>query len=254
MTLKRIDYTYRGKPSHKYELDGIEVPGVTTILSKAIPKPALVGWGIKSVAEYAADNLDTLVAMEPLGRDAMLKVLKASPYAERDAKAQRGTDVHALAEQLIKGEAVEVPPHLSAHVHNYVRFLDEWKVKPVLTEVTVGSRRWKYAGSLDLIADLPDGRRIIADLKTSKGIYPETAWQVAAYKWAEFYIDADGNEQSMADLNITHGYAIHVTDKHYAVHPLDISEDTFRTFQHAAFLASRIASASLLVGGPEVAA
>jgi len=33
MTLVRVDRTYRGKPTHHYELDGQRVDGVTSILS-----------------------------------------------------------------------------------------------------------------------------------------------------------------------------------------------------------------------------
>lgn len=255
MSLKRIDRTYRGKPTHHYELDGERVPGVTTILNDAVPKPALVGWGIRSVAEYAADNLDTLNEMRAgMGRDAIVAALKQSPYADRDAAARRGTEVHALAEQLIHGTEVDVPAELAGHVEAYVRFLDDWKPQPVLTEVVVGSRTWKYAGSCDLIADLPDGRRVIADLKTTRsGIYGETALQVAAYANADFYLDADGNEQPMKDLGITHGMAIHVTDTGYAVHPLDIGEGTFQTFTHLCFVAQRIKGLRDLVGAAVVA-
>ena len=40
-----------GRATHWYvDANGLKVPGVTTILKDGIPKPALVGWGIKSVA------------------------------------------------------------------------------------------------------------------------------------------------------------------------------------------------------------
>jgi hypothetical protein len=251
MALKRIDRTYRGKPTHHYELDGEKVSGVTTILSDALPKPALLPWGIKSVAEYAADHLDRLVEMQPMGREAIVSALKQAPYTDRDTAAKRGTEVHSLAEKLIHGEEVDVPEELAGHVDSYVRFLDDWKPQPVLTEVVVGSRRWRYAGSLDLIADLPDGRRVIADVKTTRsGIYGETALQVAAYRYAEFYLDAEGNEQSMADLGITDAFAIHVTGNGYSVHPLAADEDAFKTFQHACFMAGRIKALKGLVGAP----
>jgi hypothetical protein len=48
------------------------------------------------------------------------------------------------------------------------------------------------------------------DIKTGeKGIYAETALQLAAYKAAEYYVDADGDEQPMYDVE--HCGAIHVT-------------------------------------------
>ena len=43
-----------GRATHWYvDANGLKVPGVTTLIGNGLPKPALVGWGIKSVAEYA---------------------------------------------------------------------------------------------------------------------------------------------------------------------------------------------------------
>lgn len=252
MSLKRVDYMRSGKQHHRYELDGERVPGVTSILSEALPKPALLPWGIRSVAEYAARNLDALNTMRDsgMGEAAIVSALKQSPYTERDAAAKRGTEVHALAEQLIHGREVDVPAELAAHVDSYVRFLDDWKPTPVVTEAVVASRRWKYAGSLDLIADLPDGRRVIADVKTSKSVYGETALQCAAYAHAEVRLDESGTELPMVE-GITHGYVIHVTGNGYSVHPIDIGEDTFKTFTHLCYVASKVRGIRDLIGPAE---
>lgn len=256
MSLKRIDYTYRGKPSHRYELDGVKVPGVTTLIGDGLPKPALLPWGIKSVATYAANNIDALVDMRAQGMsaDAITAALKATPYAERDAAAKRGTEVHALGEQLIHGLEVEVPAELSGYVDAYVRFLDEWKPTPIAVEAACGSRRWQYAGTWDIVADLPDGRRVLMDIKTSRsGVYGETALQLAAYAHSEVYLDGEV-EKPTADLGITHGYAIWVKADGYQVLPVDISEETFNTFQHVALVARRGKALRDLIGEPEVAA
>jgi hypothetical protein len=45
------------------------------------------------------------------------------------------------------------------------------------------------------------GQRMLLDWKTSKGVYPETACQLAAYQNAEFYIDDDGDEQPMPKVD-----------------------------------------------------
>ena len=54
----------RGR-GHSYELDGEKVPGVTTILSKGVPKPALVDWAARMAADYAINHWDEL-ATQPL--------------------------------------------------------------------------------------------------------------------------------------------------------------------------------------------
>lgn len=249
--IKRIDSTYRGKPTHHYKIDGRKADGVTTLIGDGLPKPALLPWGIKSVAEYAADHLDRLVEMQPMGREALVAALKHAPYTERDLAAKRGTEVHGLAEKLIAGVEVEVPDDLAGHVDSYVRYLNEWKPKPVLVEVTVASRQWNYCGTLDAVYDLPDGRRVLGDIKTSRsGIYAETVLQLAAYRYAEVFLDQDGNEQSMADVGITHCQAIWVRGDGYHVYDLPADETAFNKFLHVATVARWAKNSRELVGPP----
>lgn len=250
MSLVRINSTYRGKPTHHYKLDGIKVPGVTTLIGDGLPKPALLPWGIRSVAEYAADHLDRLVEMQPMGREAIVSALKQSPYTDRDQAAKRGTEVHKIAESLIAGVEVEVPEELSGHVNSCVQFLDEWQPKPVLVEAVVGSRRWQYAGSVDLIADLPDRRRVIADYKTSRsGLYAETVLQLSAYRFAEFYLDGK-EEKPMSDLGIVGALGIWIRPDGYSVYELPADERAFKDFCHVAWVAKWAKASKGLCGDP----
>lgn len=255
--IKRIDSTYRGKPTHHYKIDGRKADGVTTLIGNGLPKPALLPWGIKAVAEYAADHLDRLVEMQPMGREALVAALKQAPYTERDTAAKRGTEVHKLAESLIYGREVDVPDDLIGHVNSCVQFLDEWKIKPVLVEATVASRRWNYAGTLDVVADLPDGSRSLMDYKTSRsGIFGETALQLAAYAHAEVYLDGE-EEKPVSDLGITTAHAVWIRADGFDVYPVDISEQTFKTFCHVAYVARQSKLMKELIGEacrPEVAA
>jgi hypothetical protein len=248
--IKRIDSTYRGKPTHNYKIDGRKADGVTTLIGDGLPKPALLPWGIKSVAEYAADHLERLVEMQPMGREAIVSALKQAPYTERDLAAKRGTEVHALAERLIHGDEVDVPEELIGHVDSCVRFLDSWRLRPVLVEATVASRRWNYAGTLDVVADLPDGRRSLLDYKTSRsGIFGETALQLAAYAHAEVYLDGD-EEKPVADLGITCAHAVWLRADGFDVYEVDITEPVFRTFLHVAYVARQAKQLKTLIGEP----
>ena len=243
MTLRRYE-TARG---HWYQLDGVKIDGVTTLISQGLPKPALPYWAARCVAEYVADNLGAVNAMAEAGRDALVAALKEVPWAQRDAAAVRGTEVHTLAERLIRGEEVEVPEHLAGHVEAYVKFLDQWKPEPIIVEAPVGSRRWRYAGTVDMVVRLPDGRRVIADIKTtSSGIWPETAYQLAAYRFAEFYVDAAGQEQPMPQVDA--GYAIWVRADGYDVIPVECGEHVFKTFLHIAWVARAARDAKNLIG------
>ena len=245
--LKRINTRW----GHRYELDGRKVDGVTTLLKDGLPKPALVGWGIKSVAEYVADNLDAVYSMQPMGREAVVAALKQAPYTQRDAAARRGTEVHTLAERLIRGEPVDVPDALAGHVDSYVRYLDEWKPEPMLVERPVGNRAGWYAGTLDTVVRLPDGRVCLDDIKTTRsGVYGETALQVAAYRYAEFYLDASGAERAMADLGVTHTRVVWVRADGYDVIPVAADEAAFRTFKYVATVARAARGLDDLIGQP----
>lgn len=250
MTISRSET--RG--GHSYRDDGVKVDGVTTLLNDGFPKPALINWAANTTASYAIDHWDEL-AMQPIS-DRMGK-LKSARFAQRDAAARRGTEVHALAEQLIYGHEVEIPDAIAGHVESYVRFLDTWKPTPVLVESVVANRRWQYAGTLDMVVDLPDGRRVIADIKTTRsGIYPETAYQLAAYAHAEVYLGDDGTEHPMPDLDIHGGLGIWVRGDGFDVYPVDITEQTHRAFLHIAYVARQTKTNKALVGealdAPEV--
>lgn len=249
MTLVRLN---RGK-NHSYKLDGKPVQGVTTLISKGMPKPAMPYWSARTVAEFVADTpTDVLCAYRQLGRDGMVKVLKDVPWTRRDEAAARGTEVHALADLLARGERVDVPDHIAGHVESAVRFLDDWRIAPVLTETLVGSRAHWYAGTLDVVADLPDGRRAILDYKTSaSGIWPETALQLAAYRLAEFYIGPDGREMWMADVGINCAYAVWLRSDGYDVIPVNTGPEVFEMFRAVAYVARRMDGMKEWIGEAE---
>lgn len=252
MAIKRVEKTSKnGKRYHSYYIDGVWAPGVTTVL-KVLHKEALMKWAPKAVAEWVADNLDEVAEMATWDRDAIVNELKGKPWAQRDAAADRGTEVHELAEQLVRGELVNVPAELENHVNNYVAFLNAWEPRPVLVEGTVANRQWGYAGQLDLVADLPNGERALMDLKTSRGVYGNMALQVGAYRHCDRYLDADGNERSMADLGITSTYIVHITADDWNVHPIEADEHQYKIFQHLLWIYRNASNDTMKgwLGGP----
>ena len=225
--------------SHRYKLDGQWVPGVTGLIGKGLPKPALPYWSAKTVAEWVADNPDLTEELKRLGgRGPAVAFLKELPWQKRDEAAIRGTDVHALAERLVHGEEVAVPEHLAAHVQGYVDWLDKSGAEALLTERPVASRQWRYAGTFDLIARL-DGKTWLLDVKTSSGVYGSMALQLAAYGNAEFYLDHDGNEQPLPAID-RYG-VLHVTEYGTTLHylPASANESAWRDFLHVAHVGRR---------------
>lgn len=237
---------------HYYKIDGVKADGVTTLIGDGTRKKALEAWGIRSVAEYAAEHLDRLVEMQPMGREAIVSALKQSPYTDRDQAANRGTEVHKLAEELLHGREVEVPAELRGHVDSYVRFLDEWQPEPIAVERVVASRKWSYCGTFDAVYRLRDGSVVISDIKTSRsGIYAETALQLAAYRFADVYVDVDGAEKPMADLGIGDvGHGLWVRGDDYAVLPIPVDESVYRAFLHVAYGARWMNANKAIVGDP----
>jgi hypothetical protein len=232
--------------NHAYYLtqeDGTEIKldGVTSLLGDGLPKPALINWAGNVTAAYAVDHWDELTAKATSVR---LKELQGAKYADRDLAAAKGSLVHDLAEKLIAGEEVPVPDDVAGHVESAVAFLNDYKIRPILTETTVFNVQRHYAGTLDMVvtSDLPEhaGKVILADWKTSRsGIYDEAALQLSAYGNAECYIDAQGVEQPMAALGVTDHWGVWIRPDGYDVYPLDRSESTFLFFQYIATVARR---------------
>lgn len=223
--------------AHRYKLDGKWVPGVTTLIGGGLPKDALKFWAAKSVAEWVADHPDLADQMRAMGgRGPMVQFLKEIPFQKRDDAAIRGTDVHNLAEQLIHGDEVQVPEHLAGYVDAAVAFMDEWRPKPLVVERPLAHRAHWWAGKPDMFAELPDGRVILFDYKTTaSGIWPETAFQLAAYSHAEFYLDEAGAEQPIPKVDLC--AAVWLREGSYEVVPLKADDDTYREFRHIAYVA-----------------
>jgi hypothetical protein len=218
---------------HSYKLNGEKVPGATTVLNKGYPKH-LEKWAAEQSSNYAVDHWDELAGMAISKR---LKLITDARFADRDAAARRGTEVHRLARRILAGDTVEVPDELEGHVDAYLRFLDEWQPAELLVEAPVASVRWRYCGTLDMVADLVDGARWLLDLKTTRsGVYRESALQVTAYRNAEFYLDAGGVVRPMIEVERC-GVVWLRGDRSYELVPVDASPAVFRVFLAASLIA-----------------
>lgn len=232
MAIQRIN----AGAGHWYKVDGEKYDGVTTLIKGGLPNPGLMTWAARTVAEHVADHIDAVIGMREMGRDSIVGALKGVPWTKSRTAAAKGTEVHSLAQKLTNGEEVEVPEHLAGYVESCVAFLDAWKIRPKVTEVPVANREWKYAGTLDLVAEHhhPSGLEIgtaIFDWKTSgSGVYPDAAYQLAAYRFAEAYLGPDKTEGSIADLDITSGYVVWLRSDDYDVMPVKCDQKVFKDF------------------------
>lgn len=248
--IRRVE-TARGH--HYVDGNNTRVPGVTTILNGGLPKPALINWSANATAEAAVDQWDDLSHLTPSKR---LERLKKARYEERDRAARRGTEVHDLAEQLVQGHEVEVPEELAGYVESYVDVLDQFGLVPVHVEVSIASYQHGYAGTLDLIADFPNGLpgyeqdcpRLLMDLKTNRsGIFGETALQLAAYRYADVLINTEG-EHDMIDVDGC--AAVHVRPDGADLIPVTAGPEQFRQFLYVQQVAEFDRTSRDLIGAP----
>lgn len=143
-----------------YEIDGEQYPSVTTVL-QIIRREALERWR-GDLGNVEADR-------------------------QMKGAADIGTGVHRACEIWNKGGTPDVT---SALMPMYKAYQD-WFLNTVdltiepFTEMVVYSKRYRYAGTLDLCTKIKgDTSRSVIDLKTSKAFWPAMALQLAAYREA----------------------------------------------------------------------
>ena len=169
---------------HTYKINGILVPGCTTITGM-MPKPFLVQWA----ANKAVDHIQKHVYDDkwPAGVsdwDVILKEARKAWVTERDKASDYGTQAHSLCEQHIKGEKIDLTDKPKEVVNSYGLFMDwigKHKVEWLHSEIVVGSEFWMCAGKFDAVAKV-NGIVTLIDFKTSKGVYDEYHYQTAGYQ------------------------------------------------------------------------
>ncbi len=138
-------------PKEGYRLkDGTKVPGTTQVTGAFKDAGGLIHWSW----EQGMAGLD---------------------YREtRDKAADTGTGIHAQIEERLTRDALLPWPGLS-------------HIRVVAQETPLVSALYGYGGTPDAIGTDPQGRHVLLDWKTSKGIYIEYQSQLAAYEkiWNE---------------------------------------------------------------------
>lgn len=210
--------------------DGDPIPSVTTIL-QTLSKPALVPWAQGIVAEAAiAHRADIEGWVAVGGVDGAVNLLKQAATTKRDKAANVGSDVHALAEAVVRGQPVIVPDELAPYVTAYQGFLSAFEPTFLaVEEMVVGDG---YAGTFDSIAEIA-GEVWLLDIKTSKGgPYKDTALQLAAYGAADF-IGRPGDPTQYAIPKIDQYGVVRVRPEGAELVPFDVTPGTYAAFRAA---------------------
>ena len=253
-----------------YARRGHNYYSVTTIIGEALRKRAIEYSGPKKVAEGVLRQRLVLEAMlrgcptpeqcaaveEAIDLcpqcNQTLRYLKDMAYARTAQAADIGTAVHAAIDAYHLGRPM--PPWalvIRPRMARFEEFLRDARPTFELSEAVVYSDRYGYAGTLDSIFTLPvevvsrevcvavgwevpperDYVRLLGDYKSGqRGIWPEIALQLAAYRYSDVVGLPDGSEAPMPAVDGAVG--ISLTDQGYEVIPVRADEELWRTFLH----------------------
>ena len=244
---------------HKYWIDGEEVVSVSQILDRTSAKDALPWWGMRVGMASIVTALATTGWAEIANANTPKEIIEGVPaqgseyfgkndqarkkpktlvealaldnrvttnHIKEDAGA-RGTNVHAAMEAFAVGkmpDAEEFPVDQRGYVQALAQWWLDHEPEFLENEVIVGSRIWRYAGRFDTVvryqAGPHKGKRVLADLKTSKSVYLSHLKQLVGYKIA--YLEM-GAGDPFDELQVVHA------DKHgnYNIVPSSCSDESF---------------------------
>lgn len=220
VVIERPQTTY-DDPSHTYTLNGEELLGISTIAKVGGVEDTwgiASAWGFRIGYEGSYDLYVEEILQQCDTKDELRACLKSAgltPWSKRDKAAERGNWVHDALESLAQNGNLpdlgsysdEIQGHMCAILQWYIDYRPEF----VAAEVQVTSVRHGFAGRYDIRCKiyarnvlrcfrdqrshqhrefqrlgLIDANALcLIDLKTSKGVYPETHFpQLAGYELA----------------------------------------------------------------------
>ena len=159
-----------------------DLDSVTGVLN-VINKPALVNWAAGAACDLIKAELlgalDQNVRISAEWIDSVVAAGRKRPKQIKDQAADVGSQAHAAFEGFLKGETLMIAvPEIKDMVGELEKWHAQSKTTIVATELPVGSLLHRFGGRIDAIG-WRDGKWGLPDWKTSSGIYPEMALQVA---------------------------------------------------------------------------
>jgi len=131
--------------AHRYRLDGAEVPGVTRVLGSLYDVSTIRNGGLQH-------------------------------------KREIGEALHLAIDLDLKGdlELDSLDLEVVGYFDGWLRFRRETGFECLFSEKQVASKKYRYAGTLDLAGRI-DGVEAVIDGKTTAALHPAVALQTAAY-------------------------------------------------------------------------
>lgn len=190
-------------------------PGATAPIDGTEDKEGLITWGKREVAAAALREWETVERIRAASGDtAAITFLAGIPGYQRDEAGRIGGAVHAITEQLDRGEDTTIGDEKVPFITAYRRFLADYSPVVVSREKCVISVTHGYGGTYDSIYRI-GGRLVFTDIKTSKHVYPKVALQLAAYARADF-IGVEGDPKEYPIPAFDDFAVLHIRPDQYA--------------------------------------
>ncbi|MFD7410125.1 hypothetical protein [Kitasatospora purpeofusca] len=236
---------------YRDKVTGAKYRRVTTILNLGGTKGEVLSrWAAGVVADCAFDHLPQLVAasLHPNERADKRDWLSRAALRKRDERADIGSAVHRIIEAHVLGQPMPAglveDPEMAPYLRHFLAFVRDWQVTFEASEMVVGSPEFGYAGTLDYILrspliaaslGIPASLALIGDTKTGgeldvKGVYPEAALQMSAYRRAEIAWMRDGSTVPMPAVHTT-GVVLHLRPEGYRLIPVVCDDQVFAAFR-----------------------
>lgn len=142
------------KNANGYTIDGIWYPRVTAIVSMKA-KPGLYKFYGEQESFEAAEAI-------------------------KSKSADEGTLMHDTVEAILQGQRPAIPENIKPAVGALFNFLEHNRVLAHGVEEKVLSKKHRYCGTLDVLADI-NGQIGVLDIKTSFAVFKDYGIQTAAY-------------------------------------------------------------------------
>ena len=192
---------------------------VTTIAKTLDDTASLADWKVRMAITGLVQRPD-LLAQASTAIDDRTRLNKiANDCVEASggySRANLGTALHAITEQIDLGLKPAILPGLQADIDAYVAGVAAYGIKmhDEFIEVLLINDELEYAGTADRIVTLMDGRLVIFDLKTGTDLsysYGNIAVQLAMYANADWMYDWKTGERSpMPAIDKTVGIICHL--------------------------------------------
>lgn len=245
-----------GSRYYIHPVTGERFVSVTTVLGN-ISRFGLPQWAARLASEAAFDRLPLLNRASRAGACNSTKTGDACGMCRacvtywladrhnqvRDDAADLGVKLHDVAEHdALFGEGAHVDDDVAPFVDQYRRWRDRYQPEFLASEMTVISRKWGYAGTLDAILRFGEASRLpkqlahltglplCNDWKTSKSVDLVKGWQVVAYANADNVLLPDGSELPMPEIK--GGLIVHIRPERVQMREVYVTDANFQFFVH----------------------